>query len=69
LRFERFVTAAAARPPTVVFQVSYACGLDIVRDLGRHDVPVLALDADPDAIGLRSRYATGMVCPDPLADE
>jgi predicted ATP-grasp superfamily ATP-dependent carboligase len=53
----------------VVLQVSYACGLDIVRDLGRHGVPVAALDADPGALGFRSRYAAGLVCPDPLEDE
>ena len=29
----------------------------------------LALDADPNALGLRSRYAAGAVCPDPLMDE
>ena len=69
MRFGPFVTAAAMQPPAAVFQVSYACGLDIVRDLGRHGVPVLALDPDPAAIGLRSRYASGRVCPDPLADE
>jgi len=63
------MTAAAARPPAAVFQVSYSCGLDIVRDLGRHGVPVAAFDADPAAIGLRSRYAAGLVCPDPLLDE
>ena len=49
--------------------MSYSCGLDVVRDLGRHGVPVLALDPDPAAIGLRSRYAAGRVCPSPLADE
>ena len=69
MRLQRVLTAAAAQPPAAVFQVSYACGLDIVRDLGRHGVPVLALDPDPTAIGLRSRYAAGLVCPDPLADE
>jgi D-aspartate ligase len=62
-------TAAAAQPPAVVFQVSHACGLGIVRDLVPHGVPVLALDPHPGAIGLRSRYAVGHVCPDPLADE
>ena len=31
--------------------------------------PCSALDPDPAAIGLRSRYAAGRVCPDPLADE
>jgi D-aspartate ligase len=69
VRVDRFLTAAAAQPPAAVFQVSYACGLDIVRDLGRHGVPVVGLDPDPAAIGLRSRYAAGRVCPDPLADE
>jgi predicted ATP-grasp superfamily ATP-dependent carboligase len=64
-----FQRAAAAKPPAAVFQVSYSCGLDILRDLGRHGVPMLALDPDPKAIGLRSRYAAGLVCPDPLADE
>jgi D-aspartate ligase len=69
VRMARFLTAAASRPPAAVFQVGYACGLGILRDLGRHDVPLLAFDPDPDAIGLRSRYAVGRVCPDPLADE
>ncbi len=69
MRMERFLAAAAARPPAAVFQVGYACGLDILRDLGRHGVPLLAFDPAPDAIGLRSRYATARVCPDPLADE
>jgi D-aspartate ligase len=69
VKLRRFLTAAAATPPAAVLQVSYACGLDIVRDLGRHGVPVLALDPDPAAIGLRSRYATGRVCPSPLEDE
>jgi D-aspartate ligase len=69
LRFTSFIGAAAAQPPAAVFQVSYACGLDVVRDLGRHGVPVIGLDADPSAIGLSSRFAAGAVCPDPLADE
>lgn len=69
MKLRRFMTGAAARPPAAVFQVSYACGLDIVRDLGRHGVPVAAFDPDPAAIGLRSRFAAGLVCPDPLADE
>ncbi len=69
MRSERFLRAAAAKPPAAVFQVSYSCGLDIVRDLGRHGVPMLALDPDPKAIGLRSRYAAGRVCPSPLEDE
>jgi predicted ATP-grasp superfamily ATP-dependent carboligase len=69
VKLRRFMTAAPARPPAAVFQVSSACGLDIVRDLGRHGVPVAAFDPDPASIGLRSRFAAGLVCPDPLADE
>ncbi len=69
MRYASFLRAAAAKPPAAVLQVSYSCGLDVVRDLGRHGVPMLALDPDPAAIGLRSRYAAGRVCPSPLADE
>ena len=69
MKFDRFIEAAATRPPAVVLQVSYACGLGIIRDLGVSGVPVLALDPDPEAIGLRSRYAAGACCPDPLAGE
>jgi len=69
MRFERFLERAAAVHPAIVLQVSYACGLDIIRDLGRHGVPVAAMDPDPGALGLRSRYAAGLVCPDPLDDE
>ena len=69
MRLGQFMAAAAAQPPAVVLQVRYACGLGIVRDLGAHGVPSLALDADPGAIGLRSRFALGMRCPDPLDDE
>ena len=32
-------------------------------------MPLLALDANPRALGLRSRLAAGMVCPDPAQDE
>jgi len=69
VRQASFLRAAGSTAPAVVLQVSYACGLDIIRDLGRHGVPVTAMDPDPGAIGLRSRYAAGLVCPDPLDDE
>lgn len=67
--FKRFCAAAAVTPPAIVLQARYACGLGIVRDLGMNGVPVLALDPDPRAIGLHSRYAVGLRCPDPLVDE
>jgi D-aspartate ligase len=69
MRLERVLAAAAARNPAVIMQVSWANGLDIMRDLGRHDVPLLAVDANPHALGLSSRRAAGMVCPDPKKDE
>ena len=68
MRFDRFLEAAATRNPAVVLQAAWANGLDIIRDLDRHGVPMLVLDADPDAVGLRSRRAAGMLCPDPKVD-
>ena len=69
MTFEKFLKASEKVPPAIVLHVAYACGLGIIRDLGRHGVPVLGADVSPKAMGFRSRYATGMVCPDPLADE
>jgi len=69
VRLAAFRRRSSSTTPAVVLQVSYACGLDIVRDLGRHGVPIAALDADPGALGFRSRYAAGLVCPGPLEDE
>jgi predicted ATP-grasp superfamily ATP-dependent carboligase len=69
MRFDMFLKAAAKRHPAIVLQVSWANGLDIIRDLAIADVPLLAVDANPRALGLHSRLAAGMVCPDPSADE
>jgi D-aspartate ligase len=69
MRFDRFLKAAEQRPPALVFQVSWANGLDIIRDLSAAGVPLLAVDANPRALGLHSRLAAGLVCPDPLDDE
>jgi D-aspartate ligase len=69
MRFRRFIEAAAATPPAVVLQVGYANGLGVIRDLGRHGVPVLGLDDDPGSLGFSSRYATGLLCPSPREDE
>jgi predicted ATP-grasp superfamily ATP-dependent carboligase len=69
MRFERFLERAATRHPAIILQVSWANGLDIMRDLARHDVPLLAVDANPRALGLSSRRAAGLVCPDPKSDE
>ncbi len=69
MRRASFLREAGSTAPAVVLQASYACGLGIIRDLGRHGVPVAAMDPDPEALGFRSRYAAGLVCPDPLDDE
>ena len=69
MRFDKFVKAAEQRHPAVVLQVSWANGLDIIRDLAADDVPLLAVDDNPRALGLHSRLAAGMVCPDPREDE
>ena len=69
MRFDTFLQRAAQRHPALVFQVSWANGLDIIRDLSAEGVPLLALDANARALGLRSRLAAGMVCPDPRDDE
>ena len=52
----------------VVMQASGPNALGIVRSLGRVGVPVVAVDVDPRALGLRSKYATPRTSVDPLAD-
>ena len=69
MRFDDFLARSVTATPAIVLQVSWANGLDIMRDLHRRYVPLLALDANPRAIGLRSRRGAGMVCPDPKLDE
>ena len=69
MKLDTFLRAASKTPPVVVIQVSYANGLGVMRDLVRERVPVLALDADRKALGMYSRLAPGLVCPDPKRDE
>ncbi len=69
MRVQRFLARAAGSPAAVVLPAAEATALGIIRDLGRHGVPVLALDPDPSAAGLHSRFAAGMVCPPPGDDE
>jgi D-aspartate ligase len=45
--------------------VSGGTGLGILRNLGRLGVPMIAMDHDPTAMGLASRYAIPMMCHDP----
>ncbi len=54
-------------PPALVFNCQYN-GLSIIQELGRHGVPVYALDSYR-SIGATSKYARYWPCPDPLYDE
>ena len=67
MRFDTVLKQAAGRHPALVFQVSWANGLDIIRDLSAEGVPLLALDANARALGLRSRLAAGHGLPRPGA--
>lgn len=69
MRLSRFFQLAETTPPAVVLQSSFANGLGIIRALGRAGVPVLALDKSDRALGFDSRYAAGMLCPDPQDDQ
>jgi D-aspartate ligase len=69
VRFEEFIERARRVTPAIALQASLANGLGIIRDLGRESVPMLALDANPRALGFRSRYAAGRVIVDPKLDE
>ncbi|MCE7798629.1 carboxylate--amine ligase [Sphingobium sufflavum] len=44
-------------PPAIVLGVDSAIGLTVVRELGRHGVPVIAVGKSPRAIGRYSRHA------------
>src|SRR6516162_9468758 len=55
--------------PAVVVEVGWVNGLGAIRSLGRHGVPVMAVDHRPHALGFKSRYATPVLAPEPVADE
>lgn len=69
MRLDAFLERARAVPPAVVLFSGNATGVGILRALGRHGVPLWALDPNADAVVLRSRYAYGSVCADPFYDE
>ena len=56
-------------PTAVVVDVRWVNGLAAIRSLGRLGAPVVALAHRAGALGFRSRYARGLVCPDPVEDE
>jgi D-aspartate ligase len=59
----------AETTPVVVVPVSTGIGLGVLHDLGRLGVPMIAMDSEPQAIGLASRYAIPLTCHDPRYDE
>ena len=65
----RFLELAHTRPPVVVLYSGNATGIGLLRSLGRHGVPLWALDPNPDSVVLRSRYAYGSTCADTHYDE
>jgi len=64
----RLQALAADRSPALVLECSYVNGLSAIRQLARAGVPVVALDHNRQALGLRSRLAVPVVCPNPATD-
>lgn len=56
-------------PAVVVFPVSHAVGLSVIRTLEDEGVPILAVDFKPASAGLRSRRATPLLLPGLYDDE
>ena len=55
-------------PPVVIFPVSHAGGLSVIRTLEDEGMPILALDFKSQAAGLYSNRATSLLIPDMYAD-
>ena len=56
-------------PIAFLLGIYLTTGLGVVRSLGRKGVPVFWLDNDSKQIGFRSKYCTGILCPDPKNNE
>jgi predicted ATP-grasp superfamily ATP-dependent carboligase len=69
MKLAHVLQQAESTPPAVVLQSSFANGLGVIRGLAAGGVPVIALDANPRALGFLSTHAAGMLCPEPRADE
>ena len=54
---------ASKVPPVVIYPVSHAVGLSVIRTLEDHDIPLLALDHKPKSAGLRSNRVTPVLMP------
>lgn len=55
-------------PPVVIFPVSHAVGLSVIRTLEDEGIPILALDFKKQAAGLYSNRVTSLLLPDMYAD-
>ena len=69
MRLRRFFERAQQQTPAVVLFSGNATGIGLLRALGRHGVPLWALDPHRDSVVLRSRFAYGSLCADPHYDE
>lgn len=69
MNLSRFLELARSVPPVVVLYSGNATGIGLLRSLGRHGIPLWALDPNPDSVVLRSRYAYGSLCADTHYDE
>lgn len=69
MKLTRFLDMATTTPPAVVLFSGNATGVGILRALGRHGIPIWALDPNRESIVLRSRYAYGSLCTDTHYDE
>lgn len=56
-------------PPVVIFPVSHAVGLSVIRTLEDFQIPILAVDFKPQAAGLFSNRVTSLLMPDLYKDE
>lgn len=56
-------------PPVVIFPVSHAVGVSVIRTLEDAGMPILALDFKPLAAGLYSNRATPLLMPDMYAGQ
>jgi len=54
----------SAIPPVVIFPVSHAVGLSVIRTLENEDIPILALDFKEESAGHYSRHVTPLLLPE-----
>lgn len=65
MRRERVLQAARVKPPAVVLFSGNVEAIGMLRSLGRHRIPLIALDCNPKSSVLHSRLACCGTMPDP----